>query len=457
MTLSAAQCEAELVGQLLKGGIEVLAIAELGFEDFFDPRCRLIWETALALHRRGGRVDVVTVFDALAEEGKEKSVGGLSGLGEYENSVVTTDNVSFYADEVRRFASKRRLCAELSTLAEKAKTEHDPMLVLEQVYARMSAIADNRRADPTITLSDAGARVLRAKDAEIDAYNRGERSLRMRTGIAEVDEVMGGLPRGKVTVLAGGTSHGKSALARTIAMNVSSAGFGVHIFSLEDDADTIGERALSDVGDVNLFTLANAPERFTPEQWKRVNAAADELYQRHRLVLLDSTARLSMSQIKIRVRKRKPANQTALVIVDYVQKLRDPAIKPGPGAKKLDVDLAMDGATELANEDDLVVLMCSQLNRDAAKEGRPPEMSDLRESGEIEQQARAIMAVYRPEKDERDPSKRADLRGKAFVRVLKNFKGGVGQAEVFFDAATATFRSFEWMKNNPQMELEAAR
>jgi replicative DNA helicase len=101
----------------------------------------------------------------------------------------------------------------------------------------------------------------------------------------------------------------------------------------------------------------------------------------------------------------------------------------------------MDGAKRLAKDENLAVLVLSQLSREYVKEQRPPELSDLRESGDIEQQARVVMAMYRPERNTKDTSRAAELRGQAMCRVLKNFRGGIGDVELVFDGPTATFRS----------------
>jgi replicative DNA helicase len=148
-----------------------------------------------------------------------------------------------------------------------------------------------------------------------------------------------------------------------------------------------------------------------------------------------------MERIAMRVRKWKPSHKTRLVVVDYLQVLRDPRAKPGPGWKKDNVELAMDGAKRLAKEQDVAVLCLSQLSREYAKEQRPPELTDLRESGDLEQQARVVMAMYRPERNTKDKASAAGMRGQALCRVLKNFRGGIGDVELVFDGPTATFRS----------------
>lgn len=440
-TLSPEGCEREIIGQVLVYGVDALVRAELRPSDFLNPHHARIWRTALELHAAGKPVDLLLIADTLTEQKALDGIGGIAGLTAFTRSVVTADNLEHWADEVRRFAKKRQLCSTLSEYAQKALNEHDPDTVLEQAFASLARVAE-RRDDPTVSVRQAVRTTIKAKMQEAEKARSGDQGDRLLTGLDELDRLMGGLRRKVLTILAGGTSHGKSALARTIGMNIAMAGHGVHVFSTEDSTESYAERALADVGDLSLFRLSSQPEAMDAREWSRLNEAGSKLWNVNRWIV-DDSAGLSAASIAMRVRKHKPKNKTKLVVVDYIQELRDPAVKPGgEWARQQHIALSLDGLLQLARVEDVAILVLSQLGREYAKEQRPPTLQDLRGQGELENRAACIMAIYRAERNERSTEKRMQLAGKAELLLLK-LKGGraPNQCALRFDGTTATFRS----------------
>jgi replicative DNA helicase len=428
---SAPESERALLDMVLDRGSLILARTELAASAFYDPLIRETWAAAEAVWRAGGEVDISTVAAELHSRGRLEHVGGFSWLSSDRMSVVET--LPHHLDRVRKAHSQRRLLLAFEDLGKRA-FDMDPSELVGLAQAQlMEAVED--KGDPTRSLHAHAVETLRVKMLDRDKPPIA----RLLTGWPEVD-IFGGLPERAVSLLAGGTSHGKSAAARSIVQYLASVDVPSHVFSVEDPAEAMAERALADYGSVNLQTLVQEPEKLQRGEWGRVVEACNRLKFEDR-VLLDDSPAMSMERIAMRVRKWKPSHKTRLVVVDYLQVLRDPRCRPGPGWKKDNVELAMDGAKRLAKEQDVAVLLLSQLSREYAKEGRPPELSDLRESGDIENQARVVMAVYRPDRNTKDAVRAAALRGTAIFRCLKNFRGGIGDAELVFDGPTATFRS----------------
>lgn len=428
----APESERALLDMLLDRGSQILARTELKAEAFHSWPIRETWAAAEAVWRAGGEVDASTIAAELQARGMLEKVGGYSWLSSDRFGIV--DTLPYHLAAVQKAHSQRRLALALSSLAQRA-LEAEPVELASLAQMQIAEAVEDK-GDPTRSLHAAAVSSLRSKMLERDQ----PAPPRLRTPWSEANAILGGIPERAVSLLAGGTSHGKSAAARSMVMFLASVGIPSHVFSIEDPGESLAERALSEYAGVSLHTLVQEPEKLQRGEWGRVVEAANRLKFEDRILVDDSPA-MSMERIAMRVRKWKPQHKTRLVVVDYLQVLRDPRCKPGPGWKKDNVELAMDGAKRLAKEQDVAVLLLSQLSREYAKEQRPPELSDLRESGDLEQQARVVMAVYRPERNCKDPQKAANMRGKAVLRILKNFRGGIGDAELEFDGPTATFRS----------------
>lgn len=435
---NAPESELELLAALLARGSMVLARTELKSAQFYDPRVRESWAAAEAVWRAGGEVDASTVAAELQARGRLDAVGGYGWLT--TDRVGLLDTLPHHAGLVRKAHSQRQLILQLGDLQRRA-FEADPAELAALAQARIAEAVEDRK-DPTRSLYATATAVLEAKSEEVRARREGREVVpRLKTGFEEVDEILGGLVDESLNFLGGGTSHGKSAIARGFCMFLAEVGIPSQVFTTEDPDEAIAERSLADYGQVELHTLASMPERLDLPSWGRLAEARERLRFADR-ILLDDSAGMSIERIAMRVRKHRPRHKTRLVVIDYLQKLIDPRVRQGaPGWRKDNVDLALAGATRLAREEGICVLMLSQLNRESAREGRPPEMFDFRESGEIEQQARTIMAIYRPEKDARDAAGKAEQAGRATLRILKNFRGRTGDAELMFDGPTATFHS----------------
>lgn len=259
------------------------------------------------------------------------------------------------------------------------------------------------------------------------------------TGFPDLDDMTGGIGEGQVCIVAGRPSMGKSAIARSFADYASSQGHGVHVFSLEDTAESYGMRCLADHAGVDLGALRVIGPTTPRHILEQTMQAASRLYSRPQNWLIDDTAGLSSGQIGQRVRKHRPRLGTKLVVIDYVQLIRE---KDASG-KMDEVSMAAESLVRLARDERVAIVLLSQLSR--ACEQRPdkrPLLSDLRETGVLEQVAHQVLLCYRPEyymgKDDKDTLR---LRGKGAVIVAKNKNGRTGEAWLKWDASTATYRN----------------
>lgn len=235
---------------------------------------------------------------------------------------------------------------------------------------------------------------------------------------------------------------GKSSFARTIADNVSAAGLGVHVFSLEDSATSYVYRCLSDHSNVELQRI-RAMQVTRPEVVSMVRAAQDISRQNW---VLDDSAALTATEIGIRVRRHKPRANTKVVIVDYVQLMRSRSARVRN--KGDEVAEAAEGLAEIARKENVAVVVLSQLSRQCeGRDDKRPMLSDLRETGVIEQIADTVLFVMRPEQyldpdseDQVERNEYARWHNRGITIVAKNKHGPTGQAELAFHAKTATYR-----------------
>lgn len=419
--------EQSVIGAALLSS-DVIYRVNLQSSDFFDPRYGKIWEAMQRLVAAEKPAnDPLLVQDEL---NRETQGIGLSVLSECIQAVPTSDNVEHYAGIVTAHATTRRIRSLLSNLVTSG-LEGEELLhkTLEAVTGLTSG-----RADGAVSMSDCMTSTVEELLHELDQKRQGNAAnLGLSTGLNELDDYLGGIQVGVVTIIGGRPSMGKSSLARTIADNVNDAGAGVHVFSLEDRRTAYARRALSDFARVDLHRINTL--RMTDEDISRIREA-ERAFRFKKQWLVDDVAGLSARDIALRVRRHIRENKTRLVVVDYVQLMRE---RDAPRAdSRVQVKLAIEGLHELARRENVAMLVLSQLNRDLEKrDDKRPELSDLREAGDLEQVADAVVFCYRDEVYH----PQTNQKGIGEIIVRKNKHGRVGTGRLHWDASTATFRN----------------
>lgn len=433
------EAERAIIGALLRNARRVLELVEVPpARSFYHPTHVFVAEAIEGLLADGKPVDPVTVADQLG--GRLPAVGGYTGIAELAEGYLTAENVGHYVAIVLDHALKRRVCIAASEVLQVCEDEHDTGEDAHAELLRQASMVDGpEQADRAQGLGELVTEaVARATGTSPATRNRG-----VLTGYADVDELTGGLARGAVTILAGRPSQGKSAFARRIAFNAAAAGEGVHVFSLEDSRDRYGDRTLADLADVDLAKFSARVPCFTEAELGRIHGAASQV----RLMALDidDAAGLSSVQIANRVRQRARRLKTTLVVVDYVQLMRE----RGAREKRDEVDRAAEGMVRLARESDVAVLLLSQLSRESERrDDKRPLLADLRESGTLEQVADAVFMVHQEWLYLNPESKHSEVQAayrKAFgiadLLVRKNKHGRRGDLKLRWNATTATYQN----------------
>jgi replicative DNA helicase len=411
--------EKSVLGALLIDN-SALHRARLEPEDFYDNRHRLVFAAIQGLVADGVPADEITVITKLGDGPNQREF-----VHDLWRSNITAENIEFYADQVRTYARMRRFILGLSDVLARAKTDEDA----EVMRARVQHFMDNS-AEPDVYSAEPLSKVIREVfDADFAAVMAGKHSEDVvPTGLLELDNWFGGLPRGVVTIVGGRPSMGKSSLVRTFALNAARFG-GVHVFSLEDNREAFARRCLSDMSGVTLqqvTTLIRDP--------RLAKAAKDAAAFGG--VLLDDASGLSAAQIALRARGQLAQNRTKLVVVDYVQIMHEPEV--GRIDPRMQCKVSIESLAKLARSEHLAVVVVSQLSRAVeARVDKKPTLSDLRETGDLEQIANIVLLCYRDEYYNPESKK----RGLAEIIVAKNKHGRVGPVTLAWDAPTATFRS----------------
>lgn len=421
--------ERAVLGAVLLRG-DALDRVELEPEDFADARHRELFASMRRLRDRGTAIDPVTVADDLRAN-ECHAVDGLPLCSSLVSGVVTADNVEHYVAIVSDKARLRRLEQAAHEVVARCRSGWGAEDAQAFAAARL-AETWKRQPDSARGMDELVLDTWRHLAALNEQRGSGAASWGLRTGFEELDLLLGGIQPGVVTIVAGRPSMGKSSLARSIAESVVLAGKGVHVFSIEDSARSYTLRCLSDNARIDLHRLRGCELR-KPEM-TQLYTAAERLHQKRWLV--DDTAGLSSAQVSMRTRKRLEENGTALVVVDYVQLMREQGAK----TERENFERAAVGMQRLARECNVGLLLLSQLNREC--EGRPdkrPMLSDLRETGVLEQIAETVIFLYRD--DMYNPKTERPGEGEAIVRKNKN--GRTGTVRLQWDGPTATYRPLE--------------
>jgi len=417
--------ERAVLGSIMLDGETAYDATDLDAMDFFNLAHRTIFAAMARLRAKAAPPGDLQLLEAEIPDQLE-AIGGLAYLGSLVGDAVTPSHLGRYVALVREAALTRLVVGELADIQD-GDEEGDALL---ERFQAVSSRLSSRAKDASVTIGQI------ADEAMVDlesAMLQDGTAWGIPTGFGKLDYILGGLQRGALTIFAARPSMGKSALVRSIADNVSSAGVGVHVFSPEDSRRTYALRTLADRARASLERVRGL--RATADEMAMLKARAAEL-RSHAGWLIDDTAGISSREIAMRVRRRAKENNTGLVIVDYVQLLRER--EAARSDKRAQIDIATENLEVLARSEKIAVIAVSQLNRECEKRpgDKRPLLADLRESGGLEQAAEAAVFLYRDEVYNAD----SDDKGTTELLIRKNKNGRTGCLKLFWDAECATHR-----------------
>jgi replicative DNA helicase len=408
---------------------EVLEI--LSDQDFYREAHRKIFKAMVELFERNEPADLVTLTNLLKERGQLGSLGGASYLAELVDTVPMAVNAAHYAKIVQEKASLRRLIEQAASITTRCfEDKGDVEEILDFAERSIFDISENKIKPSFYVLGDILTDTYKAVE---EAYENKVLVTGVPTGFRGLDEKTSGLQPGDLIVIAGRPSMGKTALALNIARNASlETGEPAAIFSLEMSKEQLSLRMLSAEARIDSSRMRGG---FLSERdLARINRAAGALYDIP--IYIDDSPAISALEIRAKTRRMKMDKGVGLVVVDYLQLMRGRA-----SAERRDLEISEISRSlkALAKELNLPVVALSQLNRKVEdRTNKRPVLSDLRESGAIEQDADVILFIYRDEvyhKEEDNPNK-----GIAELILAKQRNGPIGAVKLAF---LETYTRFE--------------
>lgn len=357
--------------------------SNLPAEAFFDGRHRVIWQAIERLTAARKPIDIITVFEALRASGDAEEAGGLAYLNELGQCVASARSVQTYADAIRDKATQRSLRAALIEGLQAIDGEGSASDKIAAVTASLSAMQRTTVRSAPRALSE----IMVGRTEHYDALSSGKHSSGIKTGIHSLDAALGGgLKPGKLVIVAARPGVGKSSLSQQVAIRAAQSGHPVLFLSQEMEAEELADRGVANLGGVNFGSTQTG--KFSNEDWSRMVEAVEEVRQLPMYV--DDQPSLRLSDIRA---KAQIVPGLKLLIVDYLQLC---ASTRKDGNRNNEIEEISRGLKEIAKTLHIPVIALSQLSRDVERRANgEPVLSDLRDSGAIEQDADAVVFLWR--------------------------------------------------------------
>ena len=432
------EAEQSVLGGLLLNNTAWDRIADFISEsDFYRADHRLIYRHITKLIEATRPADAITVSESLGSTKELEAVGGLAYIGALAQNTPSAANIRRYAEIVRERSIMRKLAETATNIAELA---YNPMgreaaQLVDEAESRIFAISEDgaRTRQGFLEMQPVLTQVVERIDL---LYNRDNPSdvTGVPTGFADMDRMTSGLQPGDLVVVAGRPSMGKTALALNMAEHVAlDAGLPVGIFSMEMSASQLAMRLLGSIGKLDQHKLRTG--RLAEDDWRRLTDAVGRLSEAP--IQIDEAAALNALELRARARRlHRQYGQLGMIVVDYLQLMSASSQGENRATEISEISRSLKA---LAKELNVPVVALSQLNR--SLEQRPnkrPVMSDLRESGAIEQDADLILFIYRDEVYNPD----SPDKGRAEVIIGKQRNGPIGSVMLTFQGEYTRFANF---------------
>ena len=404
----------------------------LAVEDFFVSQNRIIYAAMRELVERSSPIDTVSVADKLELQGKLDEVGSIDYLNSLAMGVVSSANAKYYADIIKRDSLTRKVISAGNDILEYAYTCEDGADALGKAEQLVFKIAEEK-TDKALT--HAKEALATAFQNIQDAQAGNTPSNLIFTGFTNLDRKTKGLKPGDFVILAARPGVGKTALALNIAVNCLLKNKTVAVFNMEMTAPALVKRMLAYLSGVTFESMDVRGQLSDSDIAKLYNAyttlLSKELY-------IDDYSMNHPSDILSKCRRLKREKGLDLVIVDYLQLMEADSKGRASESRQNDVSTMSRQLKVYAKELGVPILALSQMSRGAEKEGRAPQLSDLRDSGAIEQDADVVMFLHDPSKvDENLP------KDEILLLLRKNRSGSIGEMKLHWDGNTTTFRDID--------------
>jgi len=441
------EAEQALIGACLIDEAVIFEVQDIiAPDDFYRPAHRIIFATIRKMANENRPVDLLTLTEELKKGEQLDDAGGVAYLTTMMNFVPTSANAKYYAEIVKNKAVRRRIISETQRMQAAAYSDDcDTTEITAQCEQAIYAIAGTTERSTLRHIKD----MVDAEMKSIEAASQGNGVMGLRTGYYKLDGLLGGLHRTDLIILAARPAMGKTSFATNIAVAVARNRNNVLVFSLEMGWEQMARRTLAGQARIDSNRLRRGD--LTEEEYARLSHAVGKLSEIP--LWVDDKTALTIADMRSRIRRLTITHgRIDLIVIDYIGKIRGSKVYQGNRVQE--VSEVARGLKDMARDFDVPVLCLAQLNRNVEeRDDKVPRLADLRESGEIEQEADVVMFLYREDyyhRNEKDYVPTND----ALLTIAKHRNGPIGEIVLRFDGPTTTFEEQVTEEEYRQMSEE---
>ncbi|HWL52104.1 MAG TPA: replicative DNA helicase [Chthoniobacteraceae bacterium] len=409
----------EVMGECIEKKIEP--------EHFYIPAHAIIYRTVREMYDKAQPIDVILLTQLLRDRQELEKVGGAAFVTSLFTFIPTAANASFYIEILKEKHTLRQVIITCNEFAQRSYEEAENVdTFLDQVETKIFKIAESRLGDRSFRIKDS---VMDALESIEKLYERKGAISGIPTGFTDFDQMTDGLHPSEMIVVAARPSMGKTAFAMNIAEHVAlNEKHAVAIYSLEMSSQQLVQRLLCSRAKVNLQKVRDG--FLADRDFHNLTVAASKLAESK--IFIDDTAGLSILELRAKSRRLKAQHDIQLIVIDYLQLLKSPS-KRGQENRQLEISEISSGVKALAKELEIPIIVLAQLNRNPeGRSGNRPRLSDLRESGSIEQDADLVGLLVRHEYYAETDEEREEISGQAELIIAKQRNGPVGDVPLTF-------------------------
>lgn len=431
------EAEMAVLGSAYLSNVALEKMAEeLTTDMFFDKKNQVIFDAMIEIHKNHLSMDAISLKNEIERKNPINSIGGVEYLTDVIDSVVSASNVSEYIDIIREKALRRKLITVCESIENTARDEsNDANNIVEKAEKEIFSVTKARKAGEFRTSRD----VVQSAKNQLEELARNNQEITgIATGFADFDKLTSGLHPNELIIIAARPAMGKTAFALNLAVNAAiSSKKNVAIFNLEMNAEQLMFRMISAQGAVEGNKLKTG--RLNNDDWKKVNEAMSELADAP--IFIEDTPGITIGEIRAKCRRlANVGNGLGLVVIDYLQ-----LISGGSGYnnnRQQEVSDISRSLKTMAMELGIPVVALAQLSRNVeARENKRPIMSDLRESGSIEQDADIVSFLYRDDYYNKTSVEESNISLSELI-VGKHRNGATGTIELLFEKNISNFRNY---------------
>lgn len=400
-------------------------------EDFYSHSHQIIYATAVDLFGKHEPIDLLSLSNRLGETGRLEEAGGVSYLTSLTNSVPTSSHIGTYGKIVQRKKMLRDLITAAHDISGMGHNEEDEVEnLMDEAEKRIFSVAQRSLTHAFshlgLSLNEAVERITNQDNGAMRGYPTKHKYL---------DNILGGLQKSDLIVLAARPSVGKTAFAIDLALRAAEQGIPVGLFSMEMSIDQVVDRFIASRAGVSLWNLRTGKLSHDEDDFLRITTACDEL--KALPIYVDDSSSPNILQMRAMARRLQANHGLGLLVVDYLQLMTSRRSYESPVQQVTEISRGLKG---LAKELNIPILALSQLSRAVEqREGHKPRLSDLRDSGSIEQDADVVMFIHREDKNNYERAKEQNKLNQAQLVIAKHRNGPTGEIDFRIDPDSLRF------------------